>query len=309
MGDRRSAPTFTRRLVALSAPLALVLSACSVLLTTDDKQCTSSDDCHKRGAAFANTVCVASVCLPSSSVGDSGGGADADTSLACIGSAKAQPTAPSGNVSVTMSFYNPVSPTKHLSGITIRACPKLDVTCTNALPGTSTSDSQGNATLTVPAGFDGYLEINGNGNGNSIVPALWYFSPFPVTDGTYNVGLFAQGDFQNIAQTSGATIDPSLGHSFAFALDCAEQYGSFTAGMSFDVDKKSTETRSFYLINGLPSTTATATDASGIGGFANLPTGIVTLTATLQSTGVRSGSSSVLIRAGVITYSPIAPGP
>jgi hypothetical protein len=291
MNQRRSTLRFPA--LAALAVLASPLLACTLITKTDDTQCSTNDDCRKRGAAFASAVCVANAC-------------QVNGALSCIGSAKAQPTPPPGNVKITMSFFDEVSNTKQLAGVTVRACSKLDVTCASPLPNsTATSDAQGNATFTLPAGFDGYLEINGS----STMSALWYFSPFPVTDGTYNVGLLSPNDFQLIAQTSGATIDANAGHSFNLALDCTAKYGTFTAGMSFDADKKTSGTRPFYVINGLPSTTATATDASGIGGFANLPPGVVTVTATLQSTGARSGSASVLIRTGVITYSPIAPGP
>jgi hypothetical protein len=141
------------------------------------------------------------------------------------------------------------------------------------------------------------------------MPALWYFSPVPVADGTFNVGLLSPQAFNSIATAETTTIDPDAGHAFNFALDCTATYGTFVAGMSFSANPSTTETRGFYLANGLPNTTATATDRSGIGGFANLPPGVVTVTATVASSSERSGSVSILIRPGVITYSPIAPSP
>jgi len=271
------------------------LPACSVLLKTDDVQCSKTEHCHARGAAFANTVCVANTCQAGAASGP----------LSCLGSVKAQPTPPAGNINVTMGFFDEVKQTTLLSGITVQACSKLDVTCANPITAPTTSYAQGNATLSLPAGFDGYLQINGS----QTMPALWYFSPFPVADGHFNVGLFSPASFQAIASAVGATIDPNAGHAITLALDCTATYGTFTAGMSFACDKTTGETKPFYVVNGLPSTTATATDASGTGGFANLPPGVVTLTDTLASTSTRSGSVSVLIRAGVITYAPIAPSP
>jgi len=244
---------------------------------------------------------VASACEPATE----DGGGDAGSPLGCLGSVKAPPTPPAGNVAITMSFFDEVSPTTTLSGITVQACAKLDVNCANPLTAVVTSDAQGDATLQVAAGFDGYFQINGP----TTVPALWYFSPLPVADERIALGLLAPSSFQSIAEAVGATIDPDAGHAINFALDCTATYGTFTSGMSFGADKTTSETRAFYFVNGLPSTTATATDTSGIGGFANLPPGVVTVTATLAKTSVRSGSVSILIRPGVITYSPIAPSP
>jgi hypothetical protein len=289
------------RIFTVGALLAASLSACSLLLQTDSAQCATNADCHARGAAFANAVCIADACESASA----DAGVDASSPLGCLGSVKAPPTPPASTIAITMAFFDEVSPATPLSGIAVQACSKLDVTCTNPITGVVTSDAEGDATLQVAAGFDGYLQINGP----STVPALWYFSPFPVKDGTFNVGLLSPASFQDIASAVGTTIDPDAGHAFDFALDCTATYGTFVAGMSFASNETTSETRGFYLVNGLPNTTATATDISGIGGFANLPTGVSTITATVAASSERSGSVSVLIRPGVITYSPIAPSP
>jgi hypothetical protein len=288
------------RILAALVPFALSLSACSLLLQTDDKQCSTDEDCRVRGGTVG-TTCVSNFCQI--------GGGDAGP-LACLGSVKAPPAPPAGNVTVTMSFFDEVSQTTPLSGIAVQACARLDVTCTSPLTNT-TSDGQGNATIQIPAGFDGYLEINGS----TTVPALWYFSPAPTTtpppttNGKYSLGLLTPQSFQQIAAAAGATVDPDAGHAITFALDCTATYGTFAPGMAFSCDKTTSETRNFYFVNGLPSTTAASTDTSGIGGFANLPPGVVTLTDKVASSGTRAGSVSVLIRPGVITFSPIAPSP
>jgi hypothetical protein len=277
------------------------VTACWPFLQTDDTQCATTDDCRARGASFADTTCVASVCV----AGAVDGGSSTNPATACFGHMGAPPTPPAGNVSITMSFYDEVSPTTQLSGITVTPCGKLDVTCAAPVASAATSDDSGNATLQIPAGFDGYLEMNGP----TTVPSLWYFSPAPVADASFTVGLLKPTNFAAIAQTVGASIDPDAGHAFNFALDCTDTFGKFLAGMSFSSNQTTSETFPFYFIDGLPDTKATATDTSGIGGFANLPTGAVTITDAIADAGVRAGSVSVLIRAGTITYSPIAPSP
>jgi hypothetical protein len=285
-----SPPLSLPRLVGVA--FALLASACSLILKTDESQCATDDDCHKRGAAFANAVCVANICQK------------VTDPLACIGSVKPPPAPPPGKVSITMAFHDTVTQTQLGAGISVRPCPKLDFSCTTPVGPAVKTDASGSATLDLPAGFDGYLEID---NGTKTVPALWYFSPVPIKDGTYNVALLSPTSFDRIAAGVGATIDPNAGHAFIFALDCTSTYGTFAAGMSFSSDQGSAETSAFYLINGIPSKKATATDASGVGGFANLPPGTVTVTASVAATGARSGSISALIRTGVITYAPIAP--
>jgi hypothetical protein len=274
------------------ALVALALSACTFLLKTDATQCSTDADCHARGGVFATASCVANECVAPSGP------------FACLASPPALPVADGSTLNITMTFVDEVTFTPY-GAVSVRPCPKLDVTCAKPLSAAVTSGNDGVASLTLPKAFDGYLEINSS----KTMPALWYFSPLPTTERNYNVGLLTPASFQTIAQAAGATIDPNAGHSFNIALDCTENYGTYAKGVSFTADQHTGGTRLFYLINGLPSTSADQTDASGIGGFANLPPGIVTVTASVAATGQRSGSVSGLIRAGVITYAPIAPNP
>jgi hypothetical protein len=297
----RRGPLLALGVGALVAVVAF--PACSILLEADATQCATTTDCVRRGPAFASAVCASGICRAE------GGAADAGDPWSCLASPPAAAPPPDADVAVTMSLFDPVTPApgrngKALPGIVIRGCAKLDVVCANPIVASVTTDAEGNAKLGIPAGFDGYLELTGP----SIVPALWYFSPLPDAQAaprSYNVGLLSPASFSQIAATVGASIDDTAGHSFNFALDCAQSYGTFGSGVSFTPSATRTGTRSFYLINGLPSTTATTTDGSGVGGFVNLKPGVVTVTADLA--GQRTGSVSVLIRAGVITYSPIAP--
>ena len=289
-------------LVAAAVAALALLPACSILLEADATQCATTADCAKRGPAFASAVCAGGICRAA-------GATDAGDPWSCLANPPPAAPPPDADVAVTMALFDPVTPApgrngKPLPGIVIRGCAKLDVVCANPIVASVTTDADGNAKLAIPAGFDGYLELTGP----SIVPALWYFSPLPDAEAaprSYNVGLLSPASFSQIAATVGASIDDTAGHSFNFALDCARSYGTFGSGVSFTPSATRTGTRSFYLINGLPSTTATTTDGSGVGGFVNLKPGVLTITGDLA--GQRTGSVSVLIRAGVITYSPIAP--
>ena len=71
----RGAVKIARRELVLFAVIAAgtTLLACTLLLDDSQVQCASTADCRARGPAFANAVCVASVCQQ----GDAGAASDA----------------------------------------------------------------------------------------------------------------------------------------------------------------------------------------------------------------------------------------
>jgi hypothetical protein len=172
-------------------------------------------------------------------------------------------------------------------------------------------------TLTVPgglSGFDGYLEVNGGqvgGSGSAVFPSLWYPIPFIVADGWRGRTLLLSSDeYVALAAATGTTLDPSRGHVALNAVDCA--YGP-AADVTFSVDVADAQTVVFYLVNGVPVTTATATDQSGLAAFANLSTmGSPTrLTVVRASAGAAAGKSmgslTFVIRPGTLTTSSSFP--
>ncbi len=254
---------------------ALSASACSLLLQTDDKQMRDERRLSQAWHRLRERR-LRGEHVPVELGGEVDAGVDASSPLSgASGSVKAPPDAPESgqHQSITMSFFDP--------GYLPDDAPRRSRRCKRAGTSTSharirspqvvtTSDAQGDATLRSPGRI---RRLSCRSTGRRPSPALWYFDPSPVKDGTFNVGLLSPESFQAIATTEGTTIDPDAGHAFNFALDCTATYGTFVAGMSFGTKNVTTETRGFYLVNGLPNTAATATDTSGIGGFANLPTG------------------------------------
>jgi hypothetical protein len=201
-------------------------------------------------------------------------------------------------------------------GAAVKACAKLDYACANPLD-TATADANGLVTLTVPgglSGFDGYLEVNGGqvaGSGAAVFPSLWYPIPFIVADGWRGRTLLLSADeYVGLAAATGTTLDPTRGHVALNAVDCA--YGP-AADVTFSVDVADAQTVVFYLVNGVPVTTATATDQSGLAAFANLPTmGSPTrLTVVRASAGAAAGKSmgslTFVIRPGTLTTSSSFP--
>jgi hypothetical protein len=191
-------------------------------------------------------------------------------------------------------------------GTAVKACGKLDLPCSAPFD-QSTTDEAGLVTLTVQgglAGFDGYLDVTGgkiDGTGAASFPALLYALPFVISDGWRGRSqLLSDEEFPQLAAATGTTLDPRRGHFAANAADCSF---SGAAGVSFVADSADRTTQSFYLVNGVPVVgAATATDASAIGGFLNLPARLTLVKAFAGTAGGRSmGSVTFIIRPGTVT--------
>jgi hypothetical protein len=63
-------------------------------------------------------------------------------------------------------------------------------------------------------------------------------------------------------------------------FDCT---GMPAAGLTFSASKADAQSTLAYVVNNLPDKTATRTDTSGAGLFENVPTGVTTVTATVQN--------------------------
>jgi hypothetical protein len=219
-----------------------------------------------------------------------------------------------GKVTFSITFVD-FSSERPFVGAAIKACDKLDFACTAPLA-QSTTDGTGTVAVSVPAGlvgFDGYLDISGgkvDGTGSVSFPALWYPVPYVISDGWRGRSQILSADeFPQLAIASGTVIDPARGHIAVNAADCA-----FTpaAGVSYSADAVDRKTQSFYLIGGVPVSSATATDQSGIGGFINLPTALparlVVVRATSQAAGGKSmGSLTFVVRPGTVTTTNLYP--
>jgi hypothetical protein len=118
-------------------------------------------------------------------------------------------------------------------------------------------------------------------------------------------------EFVGLTMASGTTLDPKRGHIAMNAADCAF---SPAADVQFDVaaSDEDAETVRFYLVGGVPVTTATATDSSGIAAIVNLPTTpsarLVVVGATAgQAQGKSMGSLTFIVRPGTLTTSGLFP--
>ncbi len=269
----------------------IVLSGCSVLMNTEDVQCKSDADCAARG--FSGATCVNQVCT----------GAGAAGPWACLGSV-AWPS--SGDTSypykVTVVDVITLQPPANLQ---VRACPKLDVECSSPLNAPAGLNGDGQVEATLPAGFDGYLELTSP----DITPALLFVTK-PVWEDTVVqsiVPVVSPAGFEGIAQAVGTTLNlVDMGHTYALASDCQDAPAE---GVRLEIDKKNAQTTGYYMINNAPVATAPSTDAAGSGGFLNLDPGFAKITGFVAASGARIGDTSFVVRKGAVSYPRVMPTP
>ena len=297
-------------LVALASSAALS-GACSLILATDSVQCSSDADCVSHG--LLGSTCSRSVCV----VADSGladtapdDTAPADPKWGCIGHI---PHSPAMDPSVTVhevARFIDLNLEKPIRGIGVKACPAFGDCSTPYFTGTT--DADGQIIEALPRYFSGYLDLSAP-PGIDMVPALLYFGVPPDKDQLIvpplasQPHMVARGDLDALYALIHAKNDPAVGAVISIATDCT---GAPTAGVSISVGTRGVDTVTYYTDSSkLPSDTRTETSERGECGFADLPPGTVTITATANTVSKKLGSFTVNIKAGTITYIAIAPAP
>jgi hypothetical protein len=267
--------------------VALAGMSCTVLVEPNRQQCAVDADCQARGAAFAGSHCIDSVCAP-------------DPAWACVGSVSWPPPKVS-RVTVTIQFRDIIT-NAPLTDVTVNVCRKFDYDCTQPIETGLHPPASGDLALQLDAGFDGFLEMNMEGT----LPGLFYFYP-PVNEDRTIAGLplLTTGILTQVLALSGKTYDPQKGVALVGAMDCRNLPAEGVHIWTTDADA---DTTAFYVIKKIPSATAMLTDASGEGGLVNLKPGSVGLTGTLQD-GRSLGTVTVVVRPMGITYTSIVPSP
>lgn len=199
-----------------------------------------------------------------------------------------------GGSYLTLATYTAVP------GVQVQACPGgLYVNCENAIA-TETTDDAGAVTFTLPQNFGGFYQLTGGG----VLPQNVYPGRLlaSASTDTYPVAATTPQDAQLLAQFFNASLDLSpdsgVGILQLGVTDCEDHAAG---GVVFTLSTVKDDTIVFYLSDGVPSPTATATDDQlGAAGVFNAPAGQITVTATLgPSTPL--GTASIVLGAGGIT--------
>jgi hypothetical protein len=307
---------------------------CSVILSPAREQCSTTEDCRVRGAAFANTVCVDSLCQAASDPEPEG-------PWRCLGN----PTPPPVSTAATAHVSLPVCDSLRgcglpIAGLTAKLCAKLDAGCTSPLP-FDISYANGVFDFDVPAspmGFNGYLAIasppelctDGMIFGEATralcallpecnpaapdarceipayPPVSFFFNPPVVADASVSRPLQITSTAASlaIAQAAGIVYDPTRGSLLVTALDCD---GTRASGLSFSLENyQGNPSQTLYVENNIPSRALLATDATGVGIVIDVSPGFVTVVAR-DASGKRVGSAGAYVAPSSDSYITLVP--
>ena len=251
-------------------------------------QCSTNDDCTRRGGAFASSICVNQFC-------------EAPGPWSCLGQV-VWPTPTGGMVTATLTAIDIIT-SQPVADVPARVCRKLDTTCADPVLTDLVSDAMGQIIITVPQGFDGYVELSAVG---AMRGSFFFYPPLTADREIRAIPILQARELATFATLAGANLMAERGHLMVGALTCL---GQSAEGVTFSSAEGDDATVAFYMIKGIPSTKQAATDTSGWGGLVNLPPGSVTLTGTLAATQQQVGTLSVFVRAGELTYTTLVPAP
>jgi hypothetical protein len=182
--------------------------------------------------------------------------------------------------------------------VPITACPLTDIECNNPVAENLHTDADGLVNVRLTENFSGYLEIEPTN-------AVQYLFHLPDTglrtQADYPLAMIASRSF-NVLLSAFAlpSDDPTLASIGFRAFDCR---GVPAAGVTF---RSSAGGQAWYFEAGLPSTTRTQTDSSGLGGFIGSTPGVSTLDAQLADGRVIT-TKSVIVRGQWMTAGYLRP--
>lgn len=197
-------------------------------------------------------------------------------------------------ITVSFSFSDYLSG-NGIGGLAIVGCSFKDQTCTSPVVPAVTTDRRGRASLYLPAGFDGYVQVSGAAYGDILV-----FLPASSRDMAVGWPLptltFAASAVAMITQANAAD-----GVLIGVAHDCT---GSPSAGVHFTLSPSGGSTP-FYFQGTTVSSTPTETDSDGFaaGGFANAQANIqLTLGAEVVENGLEFEPRPAFVRPGGLSF-------
>lgn len=283
----------------------LAAVGCTFALDVSEEQCSSPDDCNRRGSELAGRVCVNRVCQPAIAAVDGGGDGEAgseDEAFACM--KKNKPIAnPAVRVKFEVPLYSILS-NEPTPGIKAKVCTRPDQQCVSPSE-TATSNAEGLLAANASVGFEGFFEINDP----QYTKTLFMLNP-PLAKDVRLPATPLLVDFlvQSYARAllGGAQNEPDLGFMLIRTTDCKLGY---LKGMTAELNTVNGKTKRFFVSENTPRDDIDATTEEGAMGFYNVPVGSVLVTLYEKVTGKKIGASSVVVRAGWLSYVYLTPSP
>jgi hypothetical protein len=284
-----------RGVLALGSAALLQTLGCTVIIDADRKQCKVDADCTNRGEAFANTVCVNSVCdQPPSAL------------WGCMDDAPPEPLPPATyNVTMHAQFIVGSAP---IPNIPAKLCRKIDPECKTP-EATGTTDPNGDVTFQIPSNltgafvaFDAFDETlpPGEERNNSWVPANYFFNPNVTSDMTVPVQMATFGLLTALSGLVERPQEPDRGTVLINVLSCL---GTGAPGVVYKASNADDSTTAFYVEGSVPVKDRTNTNTDGFGGFLNIIPGNVVVSGEIDGTDRVVDTVSLAIFPNTITYS------
>lgn len=189
-----------------------------------------------------------------------------------------------------------------MANVAARLCRKLDVDCVDPVISGLSSDGNGRLTMRAPGGFDGYAELSSPG---SMSGMYFFYPPLSGDRALPGIPVVSEATLQRFAGLAGVQFLAERSVIFLGAHDCSDKPASGVSFSSADADEA---TVPFYLVQKVPTASASATDAEGRGGLINVRIGAVTVDGQL-SDGETVAKVSLFTRQNEVTYTSVAPGP
>lgn len=240
---------------------------------------------------------------------DSEGPADPGEDWSCLAPAGAQPESgllfdePDRSRRLVASIrLLELSSSTVIPGVKVRACEQRDTTCMNPVTDYVTVDANGWVDMVLYEGFFGYFEAITDSD--VTMPGIIFLSA-PLTGGSrveeQPFAVVARQVLTGLGMAIGSLPTADTGTVWVRAFDCS---GASGLGVSFSIDRPGGP--SFYFVGSLPSSSAAVTAESGLGGFANVPTGARVVDAAIEGRSL-AGSKSLLVRGGWVSGVRILP--
>jgi hypothetical protein len=185
----------------------------------------------------------------------------------------------------------------------VRSCYRADVDCASPVADELVADADGRVQISAPAGFNGYLEIQGAG----MLPTLLFFaapwSPQLLAQLERTpVQLLPLASLEALANTARLQIDPASGVVGVSARDCA---GAVAPGVRLELD---TSAVPYAFVDELPVVNQEVTSEQGLAGFVNVPAGVVVVRSFAQGQPEPVGVESLLVRGGWLSSMSLLAG-
>jgi hypothetical protein len=269
-----------------AAAAVLVMAGCTLSVDANRKQCSVDGDCADRG--FAETVCIDSLCRTAPPP-------PPPPEWSCINNPPPQ-SAPTGSTfKVKTRATNIANSALGVKQAQVRVCGGTDPGCSAPLFAPVIADDQGNVEFTVGANFAGYAEFSAEG----YMSTLYFFSP-PVRQdlNITSVQMAPPGVAGALTSLLQVELIPGRGLMLINVFNCN---GLAAQGITFRSPTAVSDTVTFYADGSFPVKDLVETQASGYGGFVNMPVSSAQLYAHLAATGQQLLKSVALVRADTLT--------